>query len=37
MDLIEIYIQEVTRRLPEKNRADIALELRSIIRGYVTG
>ncbi|MCM3706459.1 MULTISPECIES: HAAS signaling domain-containing protein [Cytobacillus] len=32
MDLIEVYIQEVTRRLPEKNRADIALELQSTIR-----
>jgi len=32
MDLIEIYIQEVTRKLPEKNRADIALELKSIIQ-----
>ena len=31
MGLIEIYIQEVTRRLPEKNREDIALELRSTI------
>ena len=31
MNLIEIYIQEVTRRLPEKNRADIALELKSTI------
>ena len=31
MNLIEIYIQEVTRRLPEKNRDDIALELRSTI------
>lgn len=31
MNLIEVYIQEVTRRLPEKNRADIALELRSTI------
>jgi len=31
MSLIEIYIQEVTRRLPEKNREDIALELRSTI------
>ena len=31
MDLIEIYIQEVTRRLPEKSRKDIALELRSTI------
>ena len=31
MNLIEVYIQEVTRRLPEKNRADIGLELRSTI------
>lgn len=31
MDLIKIYIQEVTRRLPEKNREDIALELSSTI------
>jgi hypothetical protein len=31
MDLIEIYIQEVTKRVPEKNREDIALELRSTI------
>jgi hypothetical protein len=31
MKLIEIYIQEVTRRLPEKNREDIGLELRSTI------
>ena len=31
MNLIEIYIQEVTRRLPEKSRKDIALELRSTI------
>lgn len=31
MRLIDIYIQEVTRRLPEKNREDIALELRSTI------
>ena len=31
MDLVEVYIQEVTRRLPEKNRGDIALELRSTI------
>jgi len=29
--LIDIYIEEVTRRLPEKNREDIALELRSSI------
>ncbi|WP_053363483.1 hypothetical protein [Bacillus sp. FJAT-27251] len=31
MNLIEVYIHEVTRRLPEKSRADIALELRSTI------
>lgn len=31
MDLIELYIQEVVRRLPEKNREDIAMELRSTI------
>lgn len=31
MNLTEIYIQEVTRRLPEKNREDIALELQSTI------
>ncbi|CAG7646838.1 hypothetical protein ACFQI7_24225 [Paenibacillus allorhizosphaerae] len=31
MNLIDLYIHEVTRRLPEKNRADIALELRSTI------
>jgi hypothetical protein len=31
MNLIDVYIQEVTRRLPEKSRADIALELRSTI------
>lgn len=31
MNLIEIYIHEVTRRLPENNREDIALELRSTI------
>ncbi|MGG0657350.1 HAAS signaling domain-containing protein [Rummeliibacillus pycnus] len=31
MNLIEIYIQEVTRRLPQKSREDIALELRSTI------
>lgn len=31
MNLIELYIQEVTRRIPEKNRQDIALELRSTI------
>ncbi|MFJ8262820.1 HAAS signaling domain-containing protein [Rummeliibacillus sp. NPDC094406] len=31
MNLIDIYIQEVTKRLPENNREDIALELRSTI------
>ena len=31
MNLIDIYIQEVIRLLPEKNRKDIALELRSTI------
>jgi len=31
MNLIDLYIQEVTRRLPEKNREDIAQELRSTI------
>lgn len=31
MRLIEVYIQEVTRRLPERMRTDIALELRSTI------
>ena len=31
MKLIDIYIQEVIRRLPEKMRTDIALELRSTI------
>jgi len=31
MELIEVYIQEVTRRLPEKSREDIGLELRSTI------
>lgn len=30
-NLIETYIQEVTRRIPEKNRGDIALELKSTI------
>ncbi|MGM9943361.1 MAG: HAAS signaling domain-containing protein [Lysinibacillus sp.] len=31
MKLIDVYIQEVTRRLPRKMRKDIALELRSTI------
>lgn len=36
MNLIEIYIQEVIRRLPEKNREDIALELRSTIEDMLS-
>lgn len=31
MNLIDVYVQEVTRRLPEKTREDIGLELRSTI------
>ena len=31
MKMIDLYIQEVTRRLPDKKREDIALELRSTI------
>lgn len=31
MGLVDVYIHEVTRRLPEKMREDIALELRSTI------
>ncbi|MGP4060741.1 hypothetical protein [Halobacillus sp. H74] len=31
MNLIDLYIHEVTRRLPEKNRDDIEMELRSTI------
>ena len=31
MERIDIYIQEVTRRLPEKSRGDIEMELRSTI------
>jgi hypothetical protein len=31
MEMIETYIQEVKRRLPEKSREDIGLELRSTI------
>lgn len=31
MNLIEVYIHEVVRRLPEKNRQDIALELKSTV------
>ena len=31
MNLIEVYVQEVTRRVPEKDRVDIGLELRSTI------
>lgn len=37
MKLIDIYIQEVTRRLPEKMRTDIALELRSTIEDMLPG
>ena len=37
MKLIEIYIQEVTRRLPEKMRKDIELELRSTIEDMLSG
>ena len=37
MKLIDLYIQEVTRRLPEKMRADIALELRSTIEDMLPG
>ncbi|USK71098.1 HAAS signaling domain-containing protein [Peribacillus asahii] len=36
MNLIDIYIQEVTRRLPEKSREDIALELRSTIEDMLS-
>lgn len=31
MDLIDVYVQEVTRRLPEKMKEDITLELQSTI------
>lgn len=31
MELIEVYVYEVTRRLPEKGRDDIAMELQSTI------
>lgn len=31
MKMIDLYIQEVTKRLPDKSREDIALELRSTI------
>ena len=37
MKLIEAYIYEVTRRLPEKMRSDIALELRSTIEDMLPG
>lgn len=37
MGLIEVYIQEVTRRLPEKNRDDIARELKSTIEDMLPG
>ncbi|TDL30941.1 hypothetical protein E2R51_16595 [Jeotgalibacillus sp. S-D1] len=32
MNLIDLYVHEVTRLLPEKNREDIALELQSTIQ-----
>ncbi|WP_419836428.1 HAAS signaling domain-containing protein, partial [Bacillus toyonensis] len=31
MSLIDMYVQEVAKRLPDKNREDITLELRSTI------
>ncbi len=31
MDMIDLYVQEVGRRLPEKTRADIEKEIRSLI------
>ena len=31
MNLINIYVEEVAKRLPENNREDIILELRSTI------
>lgn len=31
MSLIDMYVHEVAKRLPEKNREDITLELRSTI------
>ncbi len=37
MNLIETYVYEVTRRLPEKTRGDIALELRSTIEDMLPG
>lgn len=36
MHLIEAYVYEVTRRLPEKTRDDIALELRSTIEDMLS-
>jgi len=36
MKLIELYIQEVTRRIPEKSRKDIALELQSTIEDMLS-
>jgi hypothetical protein len=35
LNLIETYIYEVTRRLPEKSREDIAMELRSTIEDMI--
>ena len=37
MNLIETYVYEVTRRLPEKTRDDIALELTSTIEDMLQG
>lgn len=37
MNLIDIYIEEVVRRLPEKNREDIGMELRSTIEDMLPG
>lgn len=37
MNLIDLYIQEVAKRLPEKNREDITLELRSTIEDMLPG
>jgi len=36
MNLIEAYLYEVTRRLPEKTRDDIAMELRSTIEDMLS-
>lgn len=36
MNLIEIYIQEVTRRLPEKKRSEVAAELKGKIESLLS-